>query len=112
MTMGAYPQTEASELCRHALSDPAYNACESLEAGIGDSRCRKLVDRVCGAERQCGTSQACDAADQLLRMETEERLANDDPGALSGTGRQCIEAMGNDFFKPCRPEAQAAERRP
>lgn len=98
---GVYPQTETGERCRTALGDPAFVACDSLESSLGESRCRELVDRVCGPARECGASGACDAADQLLRMETEERLQNDDPGAPSSVGRQCIEAMSNAFFVAC-----------
>jgi hypothetical protein len=88
LAAGSYPQTATSDLCRKALDDPAYTACESLEAQIGDSRCRVLVDKVCGAGGECAKAQPCDAAHQLLRMETEERLANDNPGAITDTGRQ------------------------
>jgi hypothetical protein len=106
ITAGAHPLTATSERCRQALSDPELGACASLEAALGDSRCHALVEQVCGAQGECDGSQPCDAARQLLDMETEERLTNDDPGALSITGRQCIEAMGNPFFKPCASETQ------
>jgi hypothetical protein len=39
-------------------------------------------------------------------METEERLTNEDPGLLSLTGRQCLEAMGNAFFSACQAPAR------
>ncbi|MGB5831234.1 MAG: hypothetical protein WBG92_04495 [Thiohalocapsa sp.] len=100
---GAHPHTAASEQCRLALTDPGYNACPGLEAAMGNSRCRALVDLVCGASDQCAQTPPCGAATQLLRMETEERLANDDPAALSVTGSQCLEAMGNAFFVRCEP---------
>jgi hypothetical protein len=98
---GVHPQTEAGERCRTALRDPAFMTCASLESSLGDSRCRDLVDQVCGAERRCAGAGACDAAEQLLRMETEVRLENDDPSAPSSIGRQCVEAMSNDFFVAC-----------
>ncbi|MGB5733735.1 MAG: hypothetical protein WBM40_04755 [Thiohalocapsa sp.] len=103
VSAGTHPRTAASEQCRRAMTDPAYAACASLEAAIGDSRCRDLVDQVCGADDRCAPAQPCGAARQLLRMETEERLTNDDPGALSATGGQCLEAMINAFFIPCDP---------
>lgn len=96
-----YPQTAASERCRTALDDPAFPACASLDAASGDSRCRDLVVRVCGAGNECAGSQACDAAQQLQGLETQERLTNADPAALSRTGQQCLEAMNNSFFAPC-----------
>ena len=105
LTAGSYPLTGTSELCRAALTDPAFAICSSLEAQIGDSRCRDLVDKVCGKQGACADAQACSAARQLLSMETEERLTNEDPGALSLTGRQCLEAMGNTFFTACEPPA-------
>ena len=86
--------------CREALSEPEFPACEHLARG-GDSRCQALVTRVCGADNACADTQACDAARQLRALETEERLSLEDPGALSGAGRQCLEAMDNDFFTPC-----------
>ena len=101
VTAGAHPLTRADEQCRQALSDPGFTACASLEAAVGDSRCRDLVDQVCGIDDGCAATQACDAARQLLRMETEQRLTNDDPAALSTTGSQCLEAMGNAFFGRC-----------
>jgi hypothetical protein len=112
LAAGSYPQTATSDLCRKALDDPAYTACESLEAQIGDSRCRVLVDKVCGAGGECGQAQPCNAAHQLLRMETEERLANDDPGAITDTGRQCVEAMGNAFFAACDAATAKAPGKP
>jgi hypothetical protein len=94
--------TATEPRCREALADPAFPACASLAEG-GDSRCRKLVLRVCGVDDTCADTEACDAARQLEALETEERLALEDPGALSGTGRQCLEAMQNHFFAPCNP---------
>jgi hypothetical protein len=112
LAAGSYPQTATSDLCRKALDDPAYTACESLEAQIGDSRCRVLVDKVCGAGGECAKAQPCDAAHQLLRMETEERLANDNPGAITDIGRQCVEAMGNAFFAACNAATAKASGKP
>jgi hypothetical protein len=101
VTAGAHPHTRTSEQCRQGLIDPGFTACPSLDAAIGDSRCRDLVDQVCGIDDRCARTQACDAARQLLRMETEQRLISDDPAALSTTGSQCLEAMGNAFFGRC-----------
>lgn len=94
-------QSTTSEQCLQGLSDPSFPACASLTAESGDSRCQALVERVCGAAGGCSDSQACDAARQLLALETDERLVNADPSALSGTGSQCLEAMSNAFFAPC-----------
>jgi hypothetical protein len=107
-TGAAYPATPTGQRCQSALSDPDFPPCASLESAFGDSRCRELLDKVCGADNRCGDGQPCDVARQLLRLETEERLVNDDPGALSVTGRQCLEALGNDFFTPCEPDSATA----
>lgn len=95
------PQTATDARCLQGLSDPSFPACASLSAETGDSRCTALVERVCGAAGGCADSQACDAARQLQKLETEERLVNADPSALSLTGGQCLEAMTNAFFGPC-----------
>lgn len=87
--------------CRDALDDPAFAACASLASDAGASRCRALLKRTCGAEGACAGTQACDAARQLQALETQERLTNADPSALSQTGSQCLKAMNNSFFKPC-----------
>jgi hypothetical protein len=90
-----------NDRCRDALDDPEFPACSSIGSEAGDSRCRALVERTCGADNACADSQACDAARQLQGLETQERLTNADPSALSQTGRQCLEAMNNSFFEPC-----------
>ena len=96
-------RTSSSERCLRALADPSFPACASLATGAGNSRCQALVERVCGTEGGCADSQACDAAQQLQALETEERLMNADPSALSDSGSQCLKAMSNPYFAPCRP---------
>jgi hypothetical protein len=105
ISAGPHPTTATTARCREALSEPEFAPCNSLEARLGDSRCRALVEQACGADGQCADAQACDAAKQLLDMETDERLVNDDPAAVSDTGRQCVEAMTNPFFAPCEQSA-------
>jgi hypothetical protein len=92
--------TATEPRCLGALSDPAFPACASL-IGTVDSRCRALVLKVCGADDACADTQACDAARQLQALETDERLAVEDPAGLTGTGQQCLEALQNAFFAPC-----------
>ncbi len=99
--VGGPAQAPTGERCRVALTDPGFPPCRSLEAAAGDSRCRALVDQACGVDGGCSGSQACDAARQLLNMETEERLVNDNPAVMSATGQQCLEALGNPFFVRC-----------
>ena len=62
---------------------------------VPPSSCQMLVEKVCGSQSACGGENACDAAQQLLR------LAQDEP-AGSTTDHQCREALGDEgFFKPC-----------
>jgi hypothetical protein len=107
LAAGAHPRTATSGRCRKALVENEYPACSSLESGAGESRCRPLVAKTCGRAAQCADSQACRAARQLLGFETEERLVNDDPGMVSTSGRQCLEAMANPFFKACVDDAES-----
>ncbi|TVQ93756.1 MAG: hypothetical protein EA400_01955 [Chromatiaceae bacterium] len=110
LTAGSHPQTDTSGRCRAALAEPDFTACPSLTAVTGDSRCRALVAQACGEADACATSAACDAARQLLALETEERLENDDPAVASLTGRQCLEALDNPFFAACLTANPAANR--
>jgi hypothetical protein len=89
-----------AERCRRALAETAFPACRTLTEQ-GDSRCRALVTRVCGASHACAGSEPCAAARQLQGLETEERLALEDPDGATEMGRKCREAMQNPFFKPC-----------
>jgi hypothetical protein len=95
------PPDLAAGACAKALSDPAYPVCAQVARGARASECAKLVERVCGTDGRCAKSTGCDAARQLLGMESEER-ASGDPRALTATGGQCREAMGNAFFNPCQ----------
>lgn len=87
--------------CAKALSDPAFPVCTQVARGAAVSDCTRLVERVCGADGRCAKAPACDPARQLLGLESEERSAGGDPGALTAAGDQCREAMTNPFFKPC-----------
>ena len=40
-------------------------------------------------------------------MEREDWVRGADPGQITENGRQCREAMGSDFFAPCRSPAGA-----
>lgn len=68
----------------------------------GVSPCEQLVMKVCGTAAECWREPACDAARQLRRMEREDWLGGADPGLITESGKQCREAMGNDFFVPCQ----------
>ncbi|MFB1487571.1 MULTISPECIES: hypothetical protein [unclassified Thiocapsa] len=96
-----------------APSESATSDAEAVEANegvtqqptgeriTGASPCEQLVLRVCGAARTCWSESACEAARQLREMEQEEWLKGADPNFLTGSGKQCEEAMSNAFFAPC-----------
>lgn len=95
------PEAELTA-CREALADPAFPACHVGSPGDSiPSPCNTLVERVCGADGRCATAPACPPARQLLEQDREERATAADPGALTPSGAQCREALGNDFFAPC-----------
>jgi hypothetical protein len=75
----------------------------SLQAGplAGTPPCEQLVEKVCGQVIECWGKPACAAARQLRAMDHEELLAGGDPAQGTQTGKQCIEAMKNDYFSPC-----------
>ncbi len=87
--------------CRKGLADVGlFPRCYKVSGE--DSPCFRLVVQVCGDNGQCGNAEACDPARQLLKMEREERLSNYIPTAPTATGKQCTEAMENEFFAKCQ----------
>jgi len=69
---------------------------------VGTSPCERLVRRVCGDKNQCGDAEACNPANQLLDMETEERNASKNRGLMTYTSGQCLKAMNErGFFANC-----------
>jgi len=97
---GARPETEVADQCRAALADPAFPACsKGVDAAIV-THCQTLVERVCGADGHCSKSPACPPARQLLDQEDRERTGAS-PGAVTPSGAQCRDALGNAFFAPC-----------
>jgi len=91
----------SGEECRKGLADVGlFPRCDKVSGK--DTPCARLVFQVCGEHDQCGETMACDPARQLLEMEKEERLNNRNPVISTATGRQCTEAMSNDFFAPCK----------
>jgi hypothetical protein len=66
--------------------------------------CNQLVRKVCGFHDECGRSQPCKLAQQLLRMEREEqRRAPLGSGAFPHTesSGHCLDAMTNPAFPVC-----------
>ena len=64
--------------------------------------CEILAERVCGPEGRCASAPACPPARQLRIQESREHAAAMDRGRSTPSGDQCLEALGNDFFAPCR----------
>jgi len=107
--LGAPPQTTGGEACREALDSADFPACES---GAAPSTCKRLVDRVCGAQGECNEAKACGPARQLLQLESEERLESADPDARTPTGDECAKAMTNAFFEACIPTRRSDSNGP
>jgi hypothetical protein len=98
---GARPETAAAADCAAALKDPKFPRCGGNIANAGPSPCQTLVDRVCGADGRCQGGTACPPARQLLDQETHEQESISRPDAMTPSGAQCREALGNTFFAPC-----------
>lgn len=96
---GARPATEYSSRCQAALGDSEFPPCASALGG--PSTCQALVMQVCGEDGRCASGPACAPARQLRDQETAERAASPGPDALTPSGVQCQEALGNPFFKAC-----------
>ena len=76
------------------------------------SPCLTLSRRVCGVNRECGSSAGCELASQLLQFEQDERTER--PGATPSTILyQCREALTNPMtFPACPTNAVIAEDGP
>jgi hypothetical protein len=98
---GPYPATPSTSECLDALANAAFPACRASVPDLKETACKKLVDRVCGADNRCSGSPACNPARQLLQMETEERLESADPDAQTPIGSECEKARSNPFFTAC-----------
>jgi hypothetical protein len=91
----------STQECQKGMSDEAmFPACDQGSEAVA-TPCGKLVARVCGEQGQCADAPACDPARQLLALEREERLDSKDPTAVTSVGRQCKDAMKNEFFAAC-----------
>jgi hypothetical protein len=98
------PTTDMIDRSRAPEEPEATDETEQAagERITGASPCEQLVLKVCGASRTCWREPACEAARQLREMEQEDWLKGADPGLITESGKQCREAMENDFFAACR----------
>lgn len=100
-SIGQGKLASSTDECQNALADESlFPRCERVAAE--NTACAKLLRKVCGDNKQCADSEACNLARQLVDMEREERMLSRDPSAPTDIGRQCTEAMSNAFFKACR----------
>ena len=69
---------------------------------VGYSPCEKLSRRVCGKENQCGDTEGCILARQLLGMEQDERAVSESPNRMSYTSGQCLNVETDvELFPVC-----------
>lgn len=89
--------------CFDALQDEVlFKPCETAQLPPSVP-CQELLQKACGAEKQCAEDNACSLAHQLVRMEREERLSNLDPGSTVHATEQCRDGLRNqEVFHPCR----------
>jgi hypothetical protein len=71
------------------------------ESRLVTSACDDLIERVCGRDHRCATSQACGLAHQLRDMAAGTFAKGMDADARINTGDQCREALANPFFVRC-----------
>jgi hypothetical protein len=94
---------EISRQCMEALeNDKFFSLCTKSETDTPKTACEDLKERVCGRRNQCGESEACNLANQLLVMEREDQYVQ----ATSGKGyasEQCLDvARDEKFFRTCK----------
>lgn len=89
--------------CREALkNDKFFARCELKQTNEKPTACQILVAKVCGEDNQCDSSPACSPAQQLLAMETQERLASRSTDRPTYTSKKCAESMTkSEFFSAC-----------
>ncbi|HXK57536.1 MAG: hypothetical protein KDI74_03595 [Gammaproteobacteria bacterium] len=89
--------------CRKALeNEQFFTRCMVTQPIDTPTACQRLVANVCGSENQCAGAPACEPAQQLLAMETQERLASRSPDAPTYTSKKCEESFDkSDFFVAC-----------
>jgi hypothetical protein len=100
---GSKGPNETSVQCRKALrNENFFSRCAIVQPSDAPTACQNLVARVCGEELQCSAAPACSPAQQLLAMETQERLASRSPDRPTYTSKKCEESLGkSDFFIAC-----------
>lgn len=82
----------------------AWRAEPGAEPTMRERYCEQLVRKVCGFDDECGQSQPCVLAHQLLRIERDEQrrvpLGSGPYPQTAGSG-DCLEALGNPAFPAC-----------
>lgn len=95
---------ETSKNCLRSLyQEDFFQACTSRGAHEPLTTCEQLHQRVCGDHNQCERSDACVAAQQLIKMEREDNDAFSSSGGGAFASEECKKKMDDDvFFKACR----------
>ncbi|MCB1758777.1 MAG: hypothetical protein KDI68_03225 [Gammaproteobacteria bacterium] len=109
---GSKGPNQTSVKCREALNNDSYfKRCDVVRHSESPTACERLTTSVCGSDNQCESSEACQAAQQLLAMETQERLVSRNPDRPTYTSKQCEESSANrSFFKSCEIGAVPAQQ--
>ncbi|MES9994165.1 MAG: hypothetical protein ABW098_19615 [Candidatus Thiodiazotropha sp.] len=92
---------QSSTQCLEALGNEGYfQPCRKRLPGRL-TPCEKLSNKVCGSDNQCATSEACDAARQLISMEQQDMHSA--PEGFTYASAQCRDALANnsDYFSSC-----------
>lgn len=72
----------------------------------GYSPCEQLVRRACGKENQCGKTEGCNMARQLLDMEQDEQAESGNRNRMTYTSGQCKQVEADfEVFPLCRDKA-------
>lgn len=82
----------------------SWRAEPGAEPTMRERYCEQLVRKVCGFDRECGKSEACVRAEQLLRTERDEqRRAPLGSGLYPQTpaSHACLAALGDPTFPTC-----------
>jgi hypothetical protein len=93
---------ESSKQCVRALADETFfKLCTQPGAGLPLTPCEKLQERVCGSENQCGDTEGCSVAGQLIKMEREDQYAS--PQGDDYASEQCSKAANDEkYFHSCK----------
>jgi len=82
----------------------AWRAEPGAEPAMRDRYCEQLVRKVCGFGEECGQSEPCVLARQLLRMERDEQRRaplGSGPYPQTPASGDCLGALSSERFPAC-----------